>query len=107
MPLYGLLGHAVLPGQLGNRDAALVGLEDAENLLFGRSVTLDREISCYQAKRSGKLTLVVDRFLGERSKPRTESPLPHQLTPMLDSAHDFPNDDFIFKNLEVLNVLCH
>lgn len=46
MPLYlapavkGLLGHAVLAGQLGDRDAPLVGLDSTDDLLFGMAITL-------------------------------------------------------------------
>jgi|GEM_PF-5595164 len=45
-----------------------MGLEDGDDLLFGVSITLYREISGYQGKRSGNLTLTVDRFLGRRSQ---------------------------------------
>lgn len=45
-----------------------MGLEDGDDLLLGMSITLHREISGYQGKRKGKITLTVGRFLGERSQ---------------------------------------
>tara|TARA_B100001179_G_scaffold226730_1_gene208199 strand:- start:4901 stop:5119 length:219 start_codon:yes stop_codon:yes gene_type:complete len=69
-----LLGHAMLTGQLGHQHATFMVLEDGDDLLFGMAVTLHREISCYQGKRSGNLTLTVDRFLGESSGPSLKSP---------------------------------
>lgn len=38
--------------------------------LFGMAITLHRELSCYQGKRSGNLTLPVDRFLDGKVKCR-------------------------------------
>ena len=60
-------GILALRTALADLDSVFVVAPDRERSSIGMAITLHREISCYQSKRSGNLTLPIDRFLGKRS----------------------------------------
>jgi len=52
---------------LGKINAALMRLEGRDDLLFNVSITFHHKISGYQVRRSGNITLTIDRFMGRRA----------------------------------------